>query len=412
MTILISLCIQAIFISTLFSDELAEISHLSSFVDEASIIAIFTLSLLTERLDTTNRRILFISFGFFVFVCLASPQSPYYRGLYLTIVDIALFLKPILLYVGLTNLRPKAIRQVAFHLKPFAYTYIGFAALFYLLNLLLPLLPSEEIRFGIESYSFISDNPGEFSNLIFALGIFAFALASSGPLRLLFAGIMVFLLLTTLRFKAFVLAAILLILMSGRKIGIIERLKSIDSHGRQSLFTRLRLKRIAMVLPFGLLLGVNQFIQYFFEEVTPRLLLLQHSIILARDFFPLGAGAGTYGSAVAKMFYSPLYVDLGFLSFWGLGEDDSRFLSDSFWPMVLGQYGIIGLIIVIWLYSIIVIKYLRAWSINSRRAIASMAIIINLALSTLGSAILIGNIGAILIATLILVNDKSRDGRS
>jgi hypothetical protein len=67
---------------------------------------------------------------------------------------------------------------------------------------------------------------------------------------------------------------------------------------------------------------------------------------LAAEYFPLGAGFGRFGSAVARANYSPEYLRLGYLNVWGLGDDaeDGKFLTDTFWPAVIGETGFFGLI--------------------------------------------------------------------
>ena len=51
-----------------------------------------------------------------------------------------------------------------------------------------------------------------------------------------------------------------------------------------------------------------------------------------------------------KKWYSPIYISHGFRGIYGLDGNDPSFLSDTFWPMVFGQYGIIGFILTILLY--------------------------------------------------------------
>lgn len=158
-----------------------------------------------------------------------------------------------------------------------------------------------------------------------------------------------------------------------------------------------------VLLPVALATGVGQFVDYFLSGLTPRSFIFQNSIAIAGEFFPFGAGAGTYGSAVAKLQYSELYNTLGFYSRWGLSETDGRFLNDNFWPMVVAQYGVIGMAIIIPLYARIVSVAYRRWSLDSRKSIAAMMIVLNLALSTIGSAILIGGLGILLISTLVII---------
>lgn len=68
------------------------------------------------------------------------------------------------------------------------------------------------------------------------------------------------------------------------------------------------------------------------------------SIEIAKDHFPLGSGFGTFVSYYSGLSYSPLYGIYGLLNVNGLRQEATLFVSDSFWPMVIGQTGFIGLV--------------------------------------------------------------------
>jgi O-antigen ligase len=75
---------------------------------------------------------------------------------------------------------------------------------------------------------------------------------------------------------------------------------------------------------------------------TARELLYQGAVTVAIDHFPLGAGLGRYGSWMSRVEYSPLYRELGFDSVWGLRPDFPLFITDTFWPQILGEIGVFG----------------------------------------------------------------------
>lgn len=106
---------------------------------------------------------------------------------------------------------------------------------------------------------------------------------------------------------------------------------------------------------------VSQTISYTYNEyfVNPgaiaRVRLTVDSIGIAFDRFPFGAGFGRFGSAAARADYSPEYYPLGYASIWGLGptEETGKFLTDTFWPSVVGESGWIGtLAFLLGLYAI------------------------------------------------------------
>lgn len=111
---------------------------------------------------------------------------------------------------------------------------------------------------------------------------------------------------------------------------------------------------IVFVAPILLLAGwdsLSSIIGFTYEEYfgnveeTARTLLYRDSFLLAAAAFPLGVGFGRFGSFLASQQYSPEYIALGYPSIYrmGIGEN-SGFLSDTFWPAILGESGFLGLI--------------------------------------------------------------------
>ena len=73
---------------------------------------------------------------------------------------------------------------------------------------------------------------------------------------------------------------------------------------------------------------------------------------IGRDHFPIGTGFGTYASWVSGESYSKIYDIYGLNKVWGLSSDFYWFVADTFWPMIIGQFGFIGLAI----YTFIIYK--------------------------------------------------------
>lgn len=76
----------------------------------------------------------------------------------------------------------------------------------------------------------------------------------------------------------------------------------------------------------------------------PRIALYVGSIAIARDHVPLGAGLGRYGSHMSRVEYSQVYGQYGLDQVAGLQPTDGSAITDTFWPMLLGETGIIGTI--------------------------------------------------------------------
>jgi hypothetical protein len=75
-----------------------------------------------------------------------------------------------------------------------------------------------------------------------------------------------------------------------------------------------------------------------------RYALYRGAVEIALDNAPFGAGMGRYGSWMSRVEYSPLYTEYGLNRVPGLRQDNSQYATDTFWPMVLGEAGIVGLV--------------------------------------------------------------------
>lgn len=118
---------------------------------------------------------------------------------------------------------------------------------------------------------------------------------------------------------------------------------------------RLSVFHVAVCVVLALLIAYDQFENYFQTDGFARTELLRTSFEVARDYAPLGSGFATYGSAITAdpRYYSSLYYQYGLSTVGGLAPDNTAFLSDTFWPIVLGQFGWIGLVLYVGMLSII-----------------------------------------------------------
>lgn len=184
-----------------------------------------------------------------------------------------------------------------------------------------------EARFGIRaSFTFVFDHP---TYLVFcAAGLTAF-LMKDRERNMPFIVMGVFVVLLSLRSKGFAFAGVCLLLLL--------------TFGKSN---RLSAVHIALGLAVVALIGMDQYINYYQSAGSARGELARQAIAVANDYFPFGTGFATYGSAVTAQIdnYSPLYYMYGLSIVWGLAPGAASFLSDTFWPTVLAQFGYFGLI--------------------------------------------------------------------
>lgn len=138
---------------------------------------------------------------------------------------------------------------------------------------------------------------------------------------------LIILMASTLRVKAIANIGVIFILY----IIIIKWKKKID------------LKKILLIAIIVVTIAFNQLYFYLVKGSDfARTVLMKTSVEIAYDYFPLGTGFGTFASYVSGVQYSPIYEKYGIEHIYGLEEGYAPYVSDTFWPMILGQFGVVG----------------------------------------------------------------------
>lgn len=175
------------------------------------------------------------------------------------------------------------------------------------------------------------------------------------------------------------------------------------------IFTTLRIKAIGFIVVFAIisiyvcktqkkitplkivflglicLLIAYQQIEFYFKEVdnSARSSLLRTSFEIANDYAPIGAGFATFASHFSGESYSPLYTMYGIQNVHGLTKAKHNFISDSFWPMILGQFGYLGtilyLVVILLIFRKIQLQYSKE---NKYEYIAKLTILAYLIISS------------------------------
>lgn len=93
----------------------------------------------------------------------------------------------------------------------------------------------------------------------------------------------------------------------------------------------------------------DKFYSYFiigYKQGLVRTWFFYASVKMLWDYFPFGAGFGTFGTDTSGLYYSPLYYKYGLSNLWGCGPKDygtiSSFFGDTFYPVLFAQFGVVG----------------------------------------------------------------------
>ena len=166
---------------------------------------------------------------------------------------------------------------------------------------------------------------------------------------------------------------------------------------------KLKTRTIIIMAILVLILGSFQIQTYLMNVNAPRYLFFYYGGKTANTYFPLGSGFATFGSDQAARNYSRLYYQYGFNSLFGMNTKDGSFLSDTFWPMAIGQFGWIGSALYMLIYVRIFFSFKRM-KLNFEQKAFLYAGYMQYIIHAVGSAILsasAGMIGAIALAAVM-----------
>lgn len=109
-----------------------------------------------------------------------------------------------------------------------------------------------------------------------------------------------------------------------------------------------------MVIVASFMFSYQQIKYYYVSNSSfARSALTVTSIKIAKDYFPVGTGFATYASYQSGVYYSPVYHKYGIDRVYGITKSYPKFISDTFWPMIIGQFGYLGLMCFIFYISIL-----------------------------------------------------------
>ena len=258
--------------------------------------------------------------------------------------DIGNTFKVFIVYLGAKTMltekndKEKIIGTLAFFVKIFVW--IAFA--FMILHELHIVSMGNDVRYGLRSFQFVNHGAGQLSLMFyFIMTILMLDMKNKfrgGQDKLSISMIVALILwISTLRSRAFMYSTILVLLYWK----VVKK---------QEKF-RLSIGNIFATLIVLCFFAADQFETYFSNTATARSNFLRYGIYTMQRYFPLGSGFATYGTDSAVKYYTKLYVEYGFKYVYGLNPSNPMFAHDTYWPAIMAQFGVVGLIamiILIW----------------------------------------------------------------
>lgn len=318
---------------TLFQNALENISKIFGYVDEMIAVALIFLGLVKliinkkNKLDKENIKILICM----VVIAILGFVSNFvygYQNINYAIKDAIVVFKGIASYIMIQIVVKKFDMQRYSDYFNIQFKVIT-VAMFTLTiaNVFLKIFPFYEIRFGFPTQQLIFSHP----TYLASFGVVIIALLSA------------FMKSHKENWK-YILMMCLVICSTGRTKIIIFLVGYMYIYYVNMIRKRkLDRKDLISITVLGVVFAIGQIVSYLKNIYWARSAITVGSVLVARDHFPIGSGFGTYASWISGQHYSPLYYRYGMEVVPGLRPDFYEFIADTFWPMILGQFGFIGL---------------------------------------------------------------------
>lgn len=257
-----------------------------------------------------------------------------------------------------------------------ALTYVFTILL--LLNFVFNLFPGQEMRFGISIPKLFFSHSEYLAGaqiILLAAGLYLTKRNVAGTyVWVVFATLNVF---CTFRYKAMAAAVVAVALF----YVVLVRRKAITKWN------------LVVLCCIALLLAWGQITDYYLSgNETARNLLGAASAQIALDCFPIGTGFGSFASYMSKVFYSQVYFDYHLSGVYGLMNipGGGSFISDVYWPMVLGQTGVVGLACIVAVYIKLFKMIQSGFLKDPNRYVCMLLLLLYLLIQSTASAAFVG----------------------
>jgi len=330
----------SLFYFMIFQNVLENYFNIFGILDEAmsaAIVIIAIINILSSRrkyvICKNNKKIL-VSVLALIIIGIIGNLKTDYQTMIPALKDAVCVLKGIITYVFiplcLSNLNlDEYLTTMNNHLK----FITGLVFLTVVGNLLFDIFPYYEIRFGIKSQQIFFTHPTYLASFSVIIIILLSVNLREHEENKKYIILMLLVLASTLRFKSIAFIPIYMYLYY-----IVFKKQR-----------KLQLLDVGILCVLGGVFAISQVMEYFNNPDWARNVLTMNSLNIAKDNFPIGTGFGTYASWASGESYSNIYYDYNISTTWGISPDFYEFIADTFWPMIIGQFGVLGLGIYIYI---------------------------------------------------------------
>lgn len=382
----------------IFQNLLQTYIHIFQFFDEIlalSVIPVFIITVAKNegKFRVNKRDLIMFSLLLLIFVVGIIANIKYkYQPLKIAFSDALLVYKFFMVYflsklIMTSEFIDKYNEKYLWHIKKI--TLILF--ILSVINYIFKIWPSE-VRYGIMSNKLFYNHPTSLAAVcIFLLSCL---LMSNKEIKNVKKTIilLLILMLSTMRSKAIASAIIsLLVIIYVNKCN-----------------KKISLSKLGILGVIGVFIAWSQIEFYYFTAAKggARAELTNKAIQIAKDYFPIGTGFGTYASYFSGINYSPVYYKYQLNNVYGLSKGKTSFISDTFWPMIMGQFGMAGFISYIIIIILLFINIQKCFDrTNKGIYLAKMTCLIYLLISSTAESAFVHTM-AIPLAVIIGAHSK------
>lgn len=332
-----------------------------------------------ERIDRNDRRIITLLIVLTIVGVISNIFSGLINNIYAILLDAFWQWKVFVCYIVAKNIMRRSVNKdrILNKLQLCSKIFLIIAFLCGIVSCFVNIGMTNGYRYGIPCYYFIFRNEGRFG-IIVSLALL-FVKIKNKKLWSIYDFMAIVLMILTTKGTVYIIIAIYIMLMCffyGKRNG-----------------GRIRFTTILPMIILGIFVSEYQIQEYLMDSNHPRMLLIKFAFVTALTYFPLGSGFATYGSEMARQYYSPLYVLYGWSNKYGLANGEtSSALNDNYLATMIGQFGFIGPIIY-YICFLIIFKQLNKLKGSSSVKALVMAIYICLMVSTIATGIVKSSIG-------------------
>lgn len=333
----------------LFQDQLMYVTQVQwlSYTDEIIILVLLFMSLLIISKEKKVKKIsltIIIGIAIFSAIGMISGYLNSHIGFTNAIAANFLSIKFLILIFAFTTIRLNE-STTGFLIKCIV-VIADIAIIVAIINMLFPELYLSifpwgytESRLGIIAPSSIFEHPGTYGWFLMITASYYYVKYSTENNKQDLRKFLIYALFAIFSMKAKVMISLMVTVVMGN---IISGKSKVNI--KKIILSLLVVAFIAIIFHDFL---IYTYVHYFTAQngMTARGALNMNSILIALDYLPLGVGFGKFGSYYAGVNYSEYYYQFGMDNIYGLYPNNPMYATDTFWPSVIGETGMLGVIV-------------------------------------------------------------------